>query len=260
MNKMLIIINEVGTHTELTNDQNNRIKTAITEENVDVNPKHQNSFSSKNIANFIFISNESEPLKIEIDDRRFLVLEVSGKMKDNMDYFTELFESYKKAEFYENLLTFFLKIKVDTMRGIEIPSTEAKEQIQLECSGYFSEFIEAQKVNFIQGVSVHDASELYNQWTIENHIKSLTQSEFNKNMKRFCEKKRIGTGTNRIYTWFLKDEYKPKIIEEAPKEEVDQEEDPKEEDPEEEVHEEEEEEFPIHISDLNDDDDILSFF
>ena len=83
MNKMLIIINEVGAFTELTNDHNNKIKTEITERDVYVNPKHQNSFSSKNITNFIFVSNESEPLKIEIDDRRFLVLEVNGEKKNN---------------------------------------------------------------------------------------------------------------------------------------------------------------------------------
>lgn len=46
VNKMLIIINEVGTYTDLTNDQNNKIKTAITDEDVDVNPKHQNAFRS----------------------------------------------------------------------------------------------------------------------------------------------------------------------------------------------------------------------
>lgn len=60
MNKMLIIINEVGAFTDLTNDQNNKIKTAIIEEDVDVNPKHENAFSSKKIVNFIFISNKKK--------------------------------------------------------------------------------------------------------------------------------------------------------------------------------------------------------
>ena len=279
VNKMLIIINEVGTHTELTNDQNNKIKTEITEGETDINPKHQNSYSSKNIANFIFVSNESEPLKIEIDDRRFLVLEVNGEKKDNIEYFKALYGSYAAKGFYENLLTFFLQIKVDTMLDIKIPHTEAKEEIQLECSGYFSEFIETQKVNFIQGISVNDAQQLYNQWTTKNHVRPLTPNEYNRNMNRFCNKKRIGTGANRVYIWFLKNTNKPKITEEvhdeAPPKEVpevhEEEEEEKEEVQKEEVpeapeEEEEEEEkgffeqFPLKSFDDNDDDDILSFF
>ena len=261
MNKMLIIINEVGTFTELTNDQNNRIKTAITEEDVDINPKHQNSFSSKNIANFIFISNESEPLKIEIDDRRFMVLEVNGEYKDNVKYFKALYDSYKAPGFHENLLTYFLLQKVDTMRDIPIPFTEAKEQIQLECSGYFAEFIDKNKKLFINGVSVHDAKQLYAKWTLDKHIRPLNDSEYNRNMKRFCEKKKIGPSTQRVNAWFLNNEQKSKIKEKE--EEVVQEEEEEEEEvvQKEEVHEEEEEEeFPPYISDDNDDDDILSFF
>ena len=48
------------------------------------------------------------------------------------------------------------------MRDIPIPFADVKYQIQMECSGYFSEFIDTQKVNFIQGISIHDALEMYN--------------------------------------------------------------------------------------------------
>ena len=273
VDKILIIINEVGSYTDISNAQNNNIKTAITDTAVDITKKHKDAFTYMNIANFIFVSNEPEPLKIEVDDRRFLVLEVNDKKCKDKEYFVELANSFEAPGFYENLLTYFLVQKVDKIVDIEIPFTEAKEHIVNVCSGYFETFINVYKKNFIQGISIYEAPQLYHKWTLKNHVRPLNNSEFNRNIKRFCYKKRIRTKHGRVYTWFLKEELKPKITDE---EEEEEEEEVHEEEEEvvqkEEVHEEEEEEeeekgffeqFPLKSFDDDndfDDDDILSFF
>ena len=85
--KILIIINEVGSFKQFKESMNNKIKTAITEDRLDINPKHKDSFSNANVANLIFISNEPEPVKIDYDDRRFFVLDVSTEKIKNYENF-----------------------------------------------------------------------------------------------------------------------------------------------------------------------------
>lgn len=105
---MLIVINEVGSCFGLSEDKNNKIKTVITEESVDINQKHVDAYINKNVANFIFISNNREPVKIEADDRRFLVLDVNSDKVGKSDYFEDLMNKFEVPGFYNHLITYFL--------------------------------------------------------------------------------------------------------------------------------------------------------
>ena len=132
--KILIVVNEVDPKYGLTSGSTNNLKTLITESSIDFNQKHKDAINGKNFANFIFVSNNFIPMRIDLDDRRFCVIEVSPDYKDDKEYFVSLLQSIEVPGFYENLITFFLSIDIADWNPAEIPYTEAKERIINECN------------------------------------------------------------------------------------------------------------------------------
>ncbi|MFD2447192.1 primase-helicase family protein [Vogesella fluminis] len=66
-----------------------RIKNYITDEIVDINPKHAARYRARNQANFLFFANAAAPLKITEADRRFLVHRSQAQPKPE-SYYREL--------------------------------------------------------------------------------------------------------------------------------------------------------------------------
>lgn len=71
--KLLVIGNEVVSRQELYHNKN-RLKWVITEDVIPIRTMHTDSRSERNHANVVFLSNERQPLVLEIGDRRYLVV------------------------------------------------------------------------------------------------------------------------------------------------------------------------------------------
>lgn len=84
--KQFLILNEINT----TNDSKgrkhfkNKLKSLITDPTVMINPKGLPSFSVKNVFNILMTTNESHPLDVEADDRRFSIFRSKGLMLDEI--------------------------------------------------------------------------------------------------------------------------------------------------------------------------------
>lgn len=70
--KQLIVVEEVMTLGR--REVMNRLKPLITEATIRVNSKHQRAYSLENAANFLFLSNYDDALKLETGDRRYFVV------------------------------------------------------------------------------------------------------------------------------------------------------------------------------------------
>ena len=68
------------------------LKSLVTEPSIVVEPKGLESFQIKNHINLILASNNEWVIPADIDDRRFLVLEVSEKEKQNRKYFDRIYK------------------------------------------------------------------------------------------------------------------------------------------------------------------------
>lgn len=79
--KLFIVGDEVLARAELYHIKN-RLKSFITGETVRVNPKNVAAHNEKNQMNLVFLSNERQPLALENDDRRHLVIWVPPKLGD----------------------------------------------------------------------------------------------------------------------------------------------------------------------------------
>lgn len=64
-----------------------KLKAMVTEEYAMIEPKGKDPIAVRNFRHFILASNEDWPLHLERDDRRFLVLEISDKRKEDFAYF-----------------------------------------------------------------------------------------------------------------------------------------------------------------------------
>ena len=71
--KLLLVANEVMTRTELFHGKN-KLKWVITEDEIPIRGMHQETRWESNHANLVFLSNETMPLALEKDDRRYLVV------------------------------------------------------------------------------------------------------------------------------------------------------------------------------------------
>lgn len=140
---MIIMINEVSSYMEIPKWTLFKIKAAITENYVDINPKHKDAYSYQNINIFIFISKNAEPLFIEKDDRRFLVLELKNERCNDEIYFTNSAARFEKPRLHEYLLTYFRNQNLEGWKlEFHLPFTEAKQKIIDSCSGSILSFIE----------------------------------------------------------------------------------------------------------------------
>lgn len=80
-----------------------KLKAMITEETAVIEPKGKDLFTIKNYRHFIFSSNEDFPVHLDHDDRRFLVLKVSSKHKEDYGYFKAISNELEN-DGYERLL------------------------------------------------------------------------------------------------------------------------------------------------------------
>ncbi|MEA3286887.1 MAG: DUF5906 domain-containing protein [Candidatus Marinimicrobia bacterium] len=80
-NAILIAFNEVAHDNRTRNSINSKVKAIITDNDIMINEKNVKVFTIDNHANALFFSNESIPVLIEENDRRFNVVRTGGNMR-----------------------------------------------------------------------------------------------------------------------------------------------------------------------------------
>lgn len=87
--KLFMIADEVVARQELFHIKN-KIKALITGETIRINPKNVAAHDERNHVNLVFLSNEKQPLVLEQDDRRFVVIWTPHKLGEN--YYSDVAE------------------------------------------------------------------------------------------------------------------------------------------------------------------------
>jgi putative DNA primase/helicase len=124
--KLFMIADEVMARQELYH-QKNKIKSMITSETIRINPKNVTAHDERNHVNFVFLSNEVQPLVLEKDDRRFVVIWVPDKLPDN--YYSDVADEIAAggvAALHDHLLQLDLG---DFTEHSKPPMTQAKQDL-----------------------------------------------------------------------------------------------------------------------------------
>ena len=199
-NKKLLVLNElqsIDCNKYLNSDA---LKSVITDKKVNINQKNEPERLCENVANFIMVSNNNVPIKIESTDRRYMVTKTSDEKRGDFDYFDNLCDSFT-PEFYENLFTFFMKLDVKNYNLRKIPGTEQKELIK-EASMSSYELFAREYYEEIKDITGPDLFNLYCEFVDKNKFKSCSSRTFISNMQPLTGKskvKRFGDKTQKVY-------------------------------------------------------------
>jgi len=79
--KLFLIADEVVARMELYHTKN-KLKSIITGEWIRINPKNVGAYDERNHVNLVFLSNETQPLVLEKDDRRYTVIWTPAKLDE----------------------------------------------------------------------------------------------------------------------------------------------------------------------------------
>jgi putative DNA primase/helicase len=124
--KLFILAEEVVTRAEMWHIKN-ELKELVTGEWIRVNPKNIAAYRQRNQINIVYLSNENQPLPLENDDRRHLVIYTPPNLSE--EYYDELFIEIENGgieAFYDYLLHYDLTGFHPKKRP---PMTTAKEKL-----------------------------------------------------------------------------------------------------------------------------------
>ena len=168
---------------------------------ININQKNEPERLAENVANFIMVSNNNIPIKIENSDRRYLVTTTSDAHLKDYKYFDNLFAQFNE-QFYENLFTFFMTLDISNTNLRRIPETEAKETIVQASMSSYEMFVREhwEDIEDIPGPRLFD---LYNQFVEKNKFAACSSRTFIANIKQFTgqpKTKRIDKKPTSVYS------------------------------------------------------------
>lgn len=124
--KLFLIADEVVARSELYHIKN-KLKCFVTGEWIRINPKNVAAHDERNHVNLVFLSNESQPLVLEKDDRRYAVIHTPEKMPEK--FYGQVWDEIKNggiAALHHYLLNLELG---DFDTHTKPPTTQAKNDL-----------------------------------------------------------------------------------------------------------------------------------
>lgn len=124
--KLFLIADEVVARAELFHVKN-KLKSFVTSDHIRINPKNVTAYDERNHVNIVFLSNETQPLVPERDDRRHVVVWTPQKMPEH--FYKEVraeLDAGGSAALHHHLLHLDLG---DFSEYAQPPMTEAKSEL-----------------------------------------------------------------------------------------------------------------------------------
>lgn len=186
------------------------LKHMITGRDMRINPKNLPERVESNHLNSVFLSNESQPIPIELEDRRFLVIEARNKLtEERVNQLRGLMAQGLSSAFYHYLLHYPLG---DFNPHTKPIMTEAKRKIIRYGRAGWDAFHEAWKAGDIQAPYCsclsEDLYEVYERWCDRTHERKLSLTKFSELLagREVKDRKRVTFGASpKMRTVFLID-------------------------------------------------------
>ena len=199
-NKKLLVLNELQSIDVNKYLNSDALKSVITDKKTNINQKNEPERLCENVANFIMVSNNNVPIKIESTDRRYMVTKTSDLRRGDYEYFDNLCDSFT-PEFYENLFTFFMTLDISKVNLRKIPNSEAKELIK-EASMSSYELFVREHYDRIKNITGPALFNMYCQFVEKNKFNTCSSRTFVTNIKQFTGEavaKWIDGKTQKVY-------------------------------------------------------------
>jgi hypothetical protein len=130
------------------------LKSLITDNICTIVSKFVNEGSLENVSNFIFVSNNYLPIKIENGDRRYVIHKTSDACKNHFEYFDGLNKTITH-DFFNMLYNCSLSKDIIDFNARIIPITDIKNYMIESCKESWLLFFKDNKKNFIKDILVN---------------------------------------------------------------------------------------------------------
>lgn len=186
--KLLIVANEVE------NFQNHRVtnvlKSKITEPYQKIEEKGKDGYMIKDCSRYIFTTNNINPFFVESSDRRFLFLECNPLKTDDYHYFNELSNDIENDAILKLFFNYVSSRNIDNWNFGDIPITNLKKTVirdNISCSylsliEYIQNYHKNTQIEYIR-ISSKGLYQSYVDYTKENHLETLTNIQFYRELK-----------------------------------------------------------------------------
>ena len=132
LGKKLVCVNELSSNKDTYSSNSNKIKSIITEEDMMIRPLYCNAFNAKQTCELVLSSNHLNSVIMEESDRRWFVLSINEKYRNNKEFFSKLQKKYYNQDMGNFMYTDLMSqnFSISDFYKLYIPSTEKKEQIK----------------------------------------------------------------------------------------------------------------------------------
>ena len=159
------------------------------------------------------ISNDSVPIRISKNDRRYCICECSTKYVNNDEYFKPLYDSLDDKPFLNQIFTYFMTLDISDFNPRAIPKTKAKEEVLNILKSPYEQYIES-TINYFdeKGENTEDYYQGYRRYAIAHGFAAASINTFGKETKSFIFKKRVKVGGRCENRYFLNESYKQQVL------------------------------------------------
>lgn len=143
-NKILVVITELSSQDSFSRDED--IKQSITRPEVKIEEKGKEAFIITNNIGFVFFTNNENPLKIDLNDRRFCAIQCNDSIANDNDYFNALYKEMDDAKINRAFYDYFMSIDVpdDYNFVVNRPITDYYKSCQARNIPIIANFLEEQ--------------------------------------------------------------------------------------------------------------------
>lgn len=130
-NKIFTMLDEAQTNGKYILG-NERMKTEITEEWLRIEYKGMEPYIVENRNNFVLLTNNDFPVKIDYSDRRYCCFNCSNEKIGDKEYFKEYFEILNDESVAEEFFLYLSILNIKNFHCEDIPETNLKTQIRID--------------------------------------------------------------------------------------------------------------------------------
>lgn len=144
MGKKLVIVNELADLRSEKSKNQQKLKSLITEDQIEINKMYCDKVTCSNRMEFIFTTNNDNCLKLDQQDRRYFMITVNDEYRNDKVYFGDLINSswnQNTANEFADFLDNFISNQQE-FKELEIPTTKIREEALIR-SIWDSPFYEA---------------------------------------------------------------------------------------------------------------------
>lgn len=131
LGKKFINVNELSSIKDEFRNNFDALKSLITDKDIQIKKLYCDIFTAEQLTEFIFCTNNKYSFHIEEHDRRYLLLEVSGKYHKDQEYLIKLNRCIRNQNYADHFYTYLLTLldKPDEFLTLKVPTTKYKEDI-----------------------------------------------------------------------------------------------------------------------------------